>query len=136
VQRPEDFNVIATTNMFGDILSDLAAGLVGGLGLAPGLNLGDNFMIAQATHGSAPDIAGKNIANPIAEILSAQMMLTWLGIRNNDPAVTQASILIEQAVINVMTQQIFTPDLGGSATTQELGDAITTEIQKLVMNNK
>ncbi|MBP1155863.1 MULTISPECIES: isocitrate/isopropylmalate dehydrogenase family protein [unclassified Paenibacillus] len=132
VQRPEDFDVIVTTNMFGDILSDEAAGLVGGLGLAPGLNLGDHFMIAQATHGSAPDIAGKNIANPIAEILSAGMMLTWLGIRNQDQAITDASLLIEQSVTNVMTKQIFTPDLGGSATTQEMGDAIVNEIQRLV----
>jgi 3-isopropylmalate dehydrogenase len=130
VQRPEDFDVIVTTNMFGDILSDQAAGLVGGLGLAPGLNLGDNFMIAQATHGSAPDIAGKNIANPIAKILSAQMMLEWLGIRNQDHTATTASKIIQQSVIKVLEKQILTPDLGGSATTKEVGDAIINEIHK------
>ena len=79
VMKPQQFDVIVTTNTFGDILSDAAAGLVGGLGLAPGLSAGPQRAMAQATHGSAPDIAGKNIANPYAMIMSGQMLLAWLG---------------------------------------------------------
>ncbi|MET3699854.1 3-isopropylmalate dehydrogenase [Bacillus oleivorans] len=130
VQRPEDFDVIITTNMFGDILSDLTAGLVGGLGLAPGLNLGDDFMIAQATHGSAPTIAGQSIANPTAEILSAKMMLEWLGIRHQDEKAAQAANLIEEAVEQVLLQGIKTPDLGGNASTSEYGDALVHYIKE------
>jgi 3-isopropylmalate dehydrogenase len=131
VQKPEAFDVVVTTNMFGDILSDQAAGLVGGLGLAPGLNLGDRFMIAQATHGSAPDIAGQSIANPIAEILSAKMMLEWLGIRNQDESATQAAGLIQRAIEETLKQNGKTPDLGGSLSTEEFGDRIAQEIKKL-----
>ena len=79
VMKPQDFDVVVTTNMFGDILTDEAAGLVGGLGMAPGLCVGPDYSMAQATHGSAPDIAGKNIANPYAMIMSGQMMASWLG---------------------------------------------------------
>jgi 3-isopropylmalate dehydrogenase len=131
VQKPETFDVVVTTNMFGDILSDQAAGLVGGLGLAPGLNLGDDFMIAQATHGSAPDIAGRNIANPVAEILSAKMMLEWLGIRNNDRSALQAAALIQKGVEEAFKQNYKTPDLGGSLSTDEYGDCLVNEIKKL-----
>lgn len=130
VQRPEDFDVIITTNMFGDILSDLAAGLIGGLGLAPGLNLGDNFMIAQATHGSAPTIANQGIVNPTAEILSAKMMLEWLGIRYQDEHATQAAKLIEDAIDHVLSQGIKTPDLGGNVSTSEYGDALVQYIME------
>jgi 3-isopropylmalate dehydrogenase len=129
VQNPEVFDVIVTTNMFGDILSDQAAGLVGGLGLAPGLNLGDQFMIAQATHGSAPDIAGKNIANPIAEILSAKLMLEWLGIRNRDEGALRAAKLIENAVEATLNQGIKTPDLGGTYHTDGYGNALIKALQ-------
>lgn len=128
VQHPEKFDVIVTTNMFGDILSDLAAGLVGGLGLAPGLNLGDRFLLAQATHGSAPDIAGQNIANPIAEILSAKMMLEMLGIRNKDERVIEAARRIDAAVERTLEQGVSTPDLGGKATTSEFGDFVAAQV--------
>ncbi|ARK29765.1 isocitrate/isopropylmalate dehydrogenase family protein [Halalkalibacter krulwichiae] len=120
IQRPEDFDVVVTTNMFGDILSDQAAGLVGGLGLAPGLNLGDSFLIAQATHGSAPDIAGRNIANPVAEILSAKMMLEWLGYRNGHQSAVHAASLIERAVEEAFKQKMMTTDLGGICQRQNL----------------
>ena len=130
VQRPEMFDVVVTTNMFGDILSDQAAGLVGGLGLAPGLNLGDRFMIAQATHGSAPDIAGKGIANPISEILSAKMMLEWLGIRNKDESAAQAAALIEKSVEETLIHVGKTPDLGGTLSTSQFGDGIVQQIMK------
>jgi 3-isopropylmalate dehydrogenase len=130
VQRPEDFDVIITTNMFGDILSDLTAGLVGGLGLAPGLNLGEEFMIAQATHGSAPTIANQGIANPTAEILSAKMMLEWLGIRHLDDTAARAARLIEESIDHVLQQGIKTPDLGGKASTSAYGDALVQCIKE------
>jgi len=89
--RPQKFDVIVTTNMFGDILSDEAAGLVGGLGMAPGLCVGPKYAMAQATHGSAPDIAGKHIANPYAMVMSAQMLLSWLGNMKSDTDAVKAS---------------------------------------------
>ena len=86
IMHPQDFDVVVTTNLFGDVLSDEAAGLVGGLGLAPGLNAGDDHAMAQAVHGSAPDIAGQGKANPVASILSLAMLLDWLGSRHGDDA--------------------------------------------------
>ncbi len=135
VQKPEDFDVIVTTNMFGDILSDQAAGLIGGLGLAPGLNVGDSFLLAQATHGSAPDISGKNLANPISEILSAKMMLEWLSIRNNDQYALDAASLIENGVEETLSRGFKTKDLGGNLSTEEFGDHLI-EIIKEVKTNK
>ncbi|WP_096187169.1 isocitrate/isopropylmalate dehydrogenase family protein [Evansella halocellulosilytica] len=132
VQRPEDFDVIVTTNMFGDILSDQAAGLIGGLGLAPGLNVGDSFLLAQATHGSAPDIAGKNIANPISEILSAKMMLEWLGIRNSDNHALYAASLIEEGVENTFATGYRTKDLGGNLTTTEFTECLLEVIKERI----
>lgn len=130
VQSPEKFDVIVTTNMFGDILSDQAAGLVGGLGLAPGLNVGDTFLLAQATHGSAPDIAGENVANPISEILSAKMMLEWLGIRNNDQSALYAASLIEDGVEDTLSQGCKTKDLGGNLSTKEFADYLIQIIKE------
>lgn len=127
VMEPEKFDVLVTTNMFGDILSDVAAGTVGGLGLAPSLNSGEDFAMAQAVHGSAPDIAGKNIANPTAEILSTVMLLRWIYSRSGDPKALQASASIEDSCIEVLqTEDIsrLTPDLGGKATTQEFSERI------------
>src|SRR2546430_12074401 len=98
VTAPQQFDVVVTTNQFGDILTDIGAGLVGGLGLAPGLNVGDRHAMAQATHGSAPDIAGRNIANPYAIIMSAQMLLAWLGRRHSDESALCAAQKIDQAV--------------------------------------
>jgi 3-isopropylmalate dehydrogenase len=129
VMRPQEFDVIATTNMFGDILSDEASGLVGGLGLAPGLNVGDQFLMAQATHGSAPDIAGRGIANPSAEILSSALLLRWLGLRRQDSAALSAATRIEQAVEVVLANGTRTPDLGGTASTTQLGMAVAVAVQ-------
>ncbi|MEO1550228.1 MAG: isocitrate/isopropylmalate family dehydrogenase, partial [Pseudomonadota bacterium] len=98
VQRPWEFDVMVTENMFGDILSDLAAGLVGSLGLAPSADIGDDAAVFQPCHGSAPDIAGQGIANPLAMILSAAMMLDWLGAEHARPKLTQAAEAIEAAV--------------------------------------
>jgi isocitrate dehydrogenase (NAD+) len=122
VLRPEQFDVMVTTNMFGDILSDLAAGLIGGLGLAPGGNIGARAAVFEAVHGSAPDIAGKNIANPSALILAGAMMLDHLGE-------VEAGDRVRAAVAQVIElDTVRTRDLGGSATTTEFGDAVVRRI--------
>ena len=132
VMRPAAFDVIVTTNLYGDVLSDEAAGLVGGLGLAPGLNAGDDYAIAQATHGSAPDIAGRNIANPCAEILSAQLLLNWWAQRRDDDAAREAARRIEAAVAAVLNEgAVRTPDLGGTATTTDMGQAIIDRLRAM-----
>ncbi|MFZ4451373.1 isocitrate/isopropylmalate dehydrogenase family protein [Salibacterium aidingense] len=131
VQHPQDYDVIVTTNMFGDILSAQTAGLIGGLGLAPGLNAGDSFLLAQATHGSAPDIAGKNIANPVSEILSAKMMLEWLGIRHQDPQALQAAYAMEKAVEKALADGNGTKDIGGNLSTKSFGQYITQSLNFL-----
>lgn len=125
VMRPQDFDVIVTTNLFGDVLSDLTAGLVGGLGMAPGLNASTDFAMAQAVHGAAPDIAGMGVANPVAVILSAAMLLRWLGARKEQPVLSQAALAIEEAVSVALREGLhLTPDLGGSSGTKEFGGAI------------
>lgn len=118
VRRPRDFDVLVTENMFGDILSDLAASLVGGMGMAPSADIGDKHAVFQPAHGSAPDIAGKAIANPVAMILSVAMMLDWLGLP--DPART-----IERAVEKVFADPgNRTADMGGRLSTGAMGDKI------------
>jgi isocitrate dehydrogenase (NAD+) len=118
VMRPEQFDIICTTNLFGDIISDLCAGLVGGLGLAPGANIGTEASIFEAVHGSAPDIAGKGIANPCALLLAAGQMLGHLG-REQD-----AKRLRDAIVATLEARDRLTPDLGGSAKTQDFAAAI------------
>ena len=125
VQRPARFDVIVTENMFGDILSDLAAGLIGGMGMAPSGDIGDRHAVFQPAHGTAPDIAGKGIANPIAAILSAGMMLDWLGRRHENDALVRSAQRIERAVAAVLAEGKTLPvDQGGSSTTQAVGEAI------------
>lgn len=125
LMNPADYDVVVTTNMFGDILSDEAAGLVGGLGMAPGLCVGPKYCMAQATHGSAPDIAGKNIANPYAMIMSGQMLLSWLANLRGDTDGIQAAADVETVLCKTLADGTFvTPDLGGSASTQEMGQAV------------
>jgi 3-isopropylmalate dehydrogenase len=129
VMKPQQFDVIVTTNTFGDILSDAAAGLVGGLGLAPGLSAGPQRAMAQATHGSAPDIAGRNIANPYAMIMSGQMLLAWLGHKHKEPRAVRAADLMETAMEQVIREgRWLTGDLGGKASTTEMGDAVARAI--------
>lgn len=122
VIRPEQFDVIVTTNMFGDILSDLASGLVGGLGLAPGGNIGTGAAIFEAVHGSAPDIAGRGVANPSALILAGAMMLDHLG---EVAAADRIRAAVEQVIV---TDGVRTRDLGGTASTVEFGDAVTARM--------
>ena len=129
VMRPADFDVIVTTNLFGDVLSDLSAGLIGGLGLAPGLNAGHERAMAQAVHGSAPDIAGQGIANPIASILSLAQLLDWLGSRHSDPAATNLGARLWSAVETVLADgTVRTPDLGGTNTTTDMTEAIVAAL--------
>ena len=129
VMDPQRFDVVVTTNQFGDILTDEGAGLVGGLGLAPGLCVGNEQAMSQATHGSAPDIAGKNIADPYAMIMSGQMLFEWLGRKRGEPKAAEAAQLITQAVDRVIAAgKSVTPDLGGSGGTREMGDAIVAAL--------
>jgi 3-isopropylmalate dehydrogenase len=122
VTQPERFDVIVTENMFGDILSDLLAGLVGGMGMAPSADIGDRFSVFQPSHGSAPDIAGRGIANPVATILSAAMMLEWLG---EDDAARR----IHGAVRGVFRDRCArTRDMGGTLGCSEMTDAILAEL--------
>jgi 3-isopropylmalate dehydrogenase len=119
-----------TTNQFGDILTDIGAGLVGGLGLAPGLCVGERQAMAQATHGSAPDIAGRNIANPYAMIMSGQMLLAWLGRKRNEPKARAAADRIQAAVKTVIAaRKHLTRDLGGQSSTTDMGDAVAAAVQ-------
>jgi len=124
VRRAADFDVILTTNMFGDILSDLTGELAGSLGMAPSINAGTGHAMAQASHGSAPDIAGKGIANPVGMILSAAMLLAWLSGERHDIAAREASQAIEQAVAATLAEGPRTRDLGGTAGTSEFTASI------------
>jgi isocitrate dehydrogenase (NAD+) len=118
VLRPEQFDVMVTTNMFGDILSDEVSGLVGGLGLAPGANIGTKAAIFEAVHGSAPDIAGKGVANPSAQMLAAAMMLDHIG------ELDRAQRIRDAIAITIVRDGIRTRDLGGTASTSEFGNAV------------
>jgi len=125
VQAPWRYDVIVLENMFGDILSDLGAATVGGLGLAPSGDVGDRYALFQPCHGSAPDIAGKRVANPIAAILSAALLCRWLGLQHRDPGVTAAADRIDCAVARALTDpRAHTRDIGGSASTRECADAV------------
>jgi len=122
ILRPEAFDVIVTTNLFGDILSDEAAGLVGGLGMTPSGNIGDDHAMFEPIHGTAPRLAGTGRANPMATILSAGMMLDWLGEKDS-------AAVIEKAVIDVLKEaKTLTPDLGGSAKTMDVAVAVSEKL--------
>ncbi|MFB6215103.1 MAG: isocitrate/isopropylmalate family dehydrogenase, partial [Candidatus Bipolaricaulia bacterium] len=121
VKEPERFEVVLTTNLFGDILSDLAAGLIGGLGLSPSANIGDEHGLFEPVHGTAPDIAGKGVVNPTAAILSASYMLNFLG----EPEQARE---LEDAVEKTLAAGDTTPDLGGSMDTMEMARAISGRV--------
>ncbi len=125
VQRPQSFDVIVTENMFGDILSDLAAGIVGGMGMAPSADLGERYALFQPSHGTAPTIAGQGIANPIATILSVAMMLDWFG----QPETIRGARMIEAAVKSVLADPAHrTTDLGGKLGTAEITRLIVSKL--------
>ena len=123
VLNPNKFDVLLLSNLYGDIISDLCAGLVGGLGLVPAANIGEDFAVFEAVHGSAPDIAGKGIANPTAIIFSGVLMLRHLGAN-------EAADSVLKAVCEVVSEgDVRTPDLGGQATTWEYADAIVQRLR-------
>lgn len=129
VRNPGDYDVLVSTNMFGDILSNEAAELSGGLGLAPSINAGDDLAIAQASHGAAPDIAGQDAANPAALVTSTAMLLDWIGRRTGNNVLVEAAAATESAVDGLLADPAtHTPDLGGSLGTGAYGDALAARI--------
>ena len=132
VRRPWEFDVMVTENMFGDILSDLAAALVGGMGMAPSADIGDEHALFQPAHGSAPDIAGRGVANPIATIQSAAMMLDWLAERHGRPECAEAGRRIDAAVADVLAEGRPRPvDLGGTDGTEAVTRAVVAALGAL-----
>jgi 3-isopropylmalate dehydrogenase len=129
VRNPDRFDVIVATNMFGDILSDLTAELSGSLGLGGSLNVGDRFAMAQAAHGSAPDIAGQDVANPVSLILSTALLLAWHGERNGAVRYEEAARAIEAAVATAIGEGRATRDVGGKLGTIAAGAAIAEILQ-------
>ena len=124
VKRPWDFDVLVTENMFGDILSDLAAGLIGGLGMAPSADIGDRHAVFQPCHGTAPDIMGQGKANPTAMILSAAMMLDWLADKHGLEGAAEAAERIERAVDKAYADGIKPMEFGGSNGTADVAKAV------------
>ncbi|UCG73977.1 MAG: isocitrate/isopropylmalate dehydrogenase family protein [Chromatiales bacterium] len=124
VQDPSQFDMLLLENLYGDVVSDLCAGLVGGLGVVPGANFGDERAIFEAVHGSAPDIAGQNLANPLALLMSAVMMLNYLADKHGDEQLRQAAQRIKTAYDAALTDGQRTRDLGGSLNTSEFADAV------------
>ena len=128
IRQPESFDVIVTTNLFGDILSDEASQVVGGLGMAPAANIGDKFALFEPVHGAAFDIAGKQIANPSSFILSAKIMFEWLGMKNNDKSCYDIAKKIEDAVYGIVKEGIKTKDVGGNKSTKEFTKSVISRI--------
>jgi len=132
ITKPWDYDVLVTENMFGDILSDQAAALIGGMGYAPSADIGDNHAVFQPCHGSAPDIAGKGIANPTAMFLSGAMMLEWLGQRRHDAATVQAAAMLRQAVDQAFSAgTLVTTELGGTAGVAEVSKAVSDALENI-----
>jgi len=137
VRSPESYDVAVTTNMFGDIATDLAAVLQGGMGMAAGGNVGDEHGLFEPIHGSAPKHAGKDIVNPTAMVLATQMMLEWLGRRRKDKALQESAVVVEKAVEAVLRAgTTLTYDLGGSAKCSEMGSAIAAATTKLAKKTR
>jgi len=130
IMRPEHYDVVVTPNQYGDIISDLSGAIQGSMGLAAALNAGDEHAFAEATHGSAPDIAGKNIANPISLILSIGMLLEWIGEKRDDDRLRAAGKSINMAVDAVLGEgKVRSPDIGGSSTTEQVGNAVAQKVR-------
>ena len=131
VQHPEDFDVIMFENMHGDIMSDMAAAFVGGMGMAPSGDIGWEHAMFQPAHGTAPTIAGKGIVNPTAAILSGKMMLEWLGKRHSDAALLRAAALIDQAVTNTFAAGVRTTDIAGNASTAQFTNEVVRQMREI-----
>jgi len=130
VRNPESFDVMVTSNMYGDILSDEASQVVGGLGIASSANLSDDFALFEPVHGCAPDIAGKGIANPLSMMFTVKTMLEWLGSKRADSNCIEAAKLLESAISAITSSNIKTPDIGGKSKTAEVARAISEEIRR------
>jgi len=128
IRQPEKFDVIVTTNLFGDILSDESSQVVGGLGMAPAANMGDDFALFEPVHGAAFDIAGQNIANPSSFLLSIRMMLDWLGTKYNDPKCFEVAKKLESTIFDLVKSGVKTKDIGGDKTTTEFTKYITDNL--------
>jgi len=128
IRQPEQFDVIVTTNLFGDILSDESSQVVGGLGMAPAANIGDNFALFEPVHGAAFDIAGQNIANPSSFLLSIKMMLDWLGAKHNDSKCVDVGAKLESTIFDLVKTGSKTKDIGGTMSTVEFTKAITDNL--------
>ncbi|MDH3780842.1 MAG: isocitrate/isopropylmalate dehydrogenase family protein [Nitrosopumilus sp.] len=128
IRQPEKFDVIVTTNLFGDILSDESSQVVGGLGMAPAANIGDNFALFEPVHGAAFDIAGKNIANPSSFLLSIKMMFDWLGAKHNDSKCFEVGQKLESTIFDLVKSGVKTKDMGGEKTTTEFTQQITDNL--------
>ncbi len=129
VQDPTKFDVLLLENLYGDVVSDLCAGLVGGLGVVPGANIGDEFAVFEAVHGSAPDIAGQGVANPLALVMSAVMMLNYLGETRDDAACVAAAERIKRAYDQALADGAKTRDLGGELVTDDFAEAIIERLE-------
>lgn len=131
IRRPEYYDVVVTTNLFGDIISDMTAAIQGGLGVAPSAEIGDKHGLFRPIHGSAPKYQGTAVANPVAAILSAKMLLDWLGDKYDDNAAQKAAYKIENAVNLTLTEgRVLSRDLGGNAKTDEVGDEVARKISR------
>ncbi len=128
IRQPEQFDVVVTTNLYGDILSDESSQVVGGLGMAPAANIGDNFALFEPVHGAAFDIAGQNIANPSSFLLSIKMMLDWLGAKHSDSKCFQVGQKLESTIFDLVKSGVKTKDIGGEMTTSEFTKQITDNL--------
>jgi 3-isopropylmalate dehydrogenase len=128
IRQPQEFDVVVTTNLFGDILSDESSQVVGGLGMAPAANIGDNFALFEPVHGAAFDIAGQNIANPSSFLLSIKMMFDWLGAKNNDSKCIEVGAKLESTIFDLVKSGVKTKDIGGDMTTSEFTKQITDNL--------
>ena len=127
IRQPQEFDVVVTTNLFGDILSDESSQVVGGLGMAPAANIGDSFALFEPVHGAAFDIAGQNIANPSSFLLSIKMMFDWLGVKHNDSKCFEVGRKLESTIFDLVKSGVKTKDIGG--------DMSTTEFTKQIVDN-
>ena len=128
IRQPDQFDVVVTTNLFGDILSDESSQVVGGLGMAPAANIGDNFALFEPVHGAAFDIASQNIANPSSFLLSIKMMLDWLGRKHNDSKCIEVGQKLESTIFDLVKTGFKTKDIGGDASTTEFTKQITDNL--------
>ena len=133
LQTPENFDVIVSENAHGDILSDMAAAFVGGMGMAPSGDIGHDHAMFQPAHGTGPAIVGKGIANPAATVLSGKMMLEWLSDKHQDPTLAAAANVLDAAIYNTFAKGVKTADIGGSASTAAWGDEVITQLKTITM---